>query len=78
MMNSMFRIGIEKRSFDFALLKMMGANRAFIVANILIGSLRFVIAANSVAYLLAYGALQMVTSVFEEFFGYRYEISPSY
>ena len=64
MMNNMFRVGIEKRNFDFALLKMMGANRPFIVANILIGSLKFVAVANLVAYPLAYGALQMVTSVF--------------
>ena len=77
MMNNMFRVGIERKSFDFALLKVMGANRAFIVANILTGSLKYVVGANLIAYPLAYAGLQMVSSVFEDFFGYRYEILPS-
>ena len=42
----------------------MGANRLFIVANILTGSLKYVIGANILAYPLAYGALYMVSSVF--------------
>ena len=42
----------------------MGANRAFIIANILIGSMKYVLGANVVAYPLAYGALQAISSVF--------------
>lgn len=77
MMNNMFRMGVERKNFDFALLKVMGADRAFIVANILAGALKYVALANLIAYPLAYGALQFVTSVFEEFFGYRHEITPT-
>lgn len=42
----------------------MGADRAFIVANILAGSLKYVLFANILAYPLASGALKVVTSVF--------------
>ena len=42
----------------------MGANRAFIVANILSGSLKYVLIANILAYPLASVALRVVTSVF--------------
>ncbi len=72
MMNNMFRMGVEKKNFDFALLKVMGAKKAFIIANILAGSLKYVLLANLCAYPLAYIALRAVTSVFEDFFGYRY------
>jgi hypothetical protein len=64
MMNNMFRVGIERKNFDFALLKVMGADRAFIVANILTGSLKYVLGANVIAYPLAYFGLQMVSTVF--------------
>jgi len=77
MMNNMFRVGIERKNFDFALLKVMGADRAFIVANILTGSLKYVLGANLIAYPLAYLGLNMVSTVFEDFFGYKYEILPS-
>ncbi len=76
-MNNMFRMGIERKNFDFALLKVMGANRAFIIINILTGSLKYVALANFFAYPLAYIALQIVTSVFQDFFGYRYVITPT-
>lgn len=72
MMDNMLRMGVERKNFDFALLKVMGANRAYIVVNILAGSLKYVLVANLVAYPLAYLALQVVTAVFEDFFGYRY------
>lgn len=78
MMNNMFRMGIERKNFDFALLKVMGANRIFIIANILTGSLKYVALANLFAYPLAYLALQIVTTVFEDFFGYHYDITPTY
>lgn len=72
MMNNMFRVGVERKGFDFALLKVMGADRTFIVTNILASSLKFVAFANFIAFPLAYMALQVVTSVFEDFFGYRH------
>jgi ABC-type antimicrobial peptide transport system permease subunit len=77
MMNNMFRVGVERKGFDFALLKVMGADRLFIITNILAGSLKFVALANIIAYPLAYFALQYITLVFQDFFGYRHEITPT-
>lgn len=64
MMDNMLRMGVERKNFDFALLKVMGANRVYIIVNILAGSLKYVAVANLVAYPLAYLGLQIVTSVF--------------
>lgn len=50
----------------------MGADRFFIVVNILASALKYVLFANVIAYPLAYMALQGITSVFEDFFGYRH------
>jgi ABC-type antimicrobial peptide transport system permease subunit len=77
MMNNMFRVGIERRNFDFAVLKVMGASRPFIVSNILLSALQYVASANVLAYPLAYAALQLVSSLFQDFFGYRYDITLS-
>ena len=77
MMNNMFRVGVQRKGFDFAVLKVMGADRTFIVVNILASSLKFVAFANFLAYPLAYLALQAITSVFEGFFGYRHQITPT-
>ena len=56
----------------------MGADRLFIIINILASALKYVAFANLIAYPLAYFALQGITSVFEDFFGYRHEITPTY
>jgi len=56
----------------------MGADKAFIVINILMSSLKYVGFANIIAFPLSYAALDVITLVFEEFFGYRYEIIPSF
>ena len=64
MMNNMFRVGVERKGFDFALLKVMGADRLFIIINILASALKYVFFANLIAYPLAYLALQGITSVF--------------
>ena len=77
MMNNMFRMGIERRNFDFAVLKVMGADRFFIVLNILSSSLKYVLLANIIAYPFAFWALDGITSVFEDFFGYRHQITPT-
>jgi len=71
-MNNMFRMGIERKNFDFALLKVMGAERSFIIGNILAGALKYVAFSNLVAYPAAFIALKFITSVFEDFFGYRH------
>jgi hypothetical protein len=61
MMNNMLLMGVERKNFDFALLKVMGADRLFIVINLLSSSLKYVLFANFIAYPLAYLVLQTVT-----------------
>ena len=78
MMNNMLLMGVEKKNFDFALLKVMGADRIFIVINLLSSSLKYVLLANFIAYPLAYLVLETVTDVFESFFGYKHEITPTF
>lgn len=56
----------------------MGANKLFIVLNLLTSSLKYVLLANFIAYPLAYGVLGTVTDVFESFFGYKHEIKPTF
>jgi hypothetical protein len=65
MMNNMLTMGIERKQFDFAVLKVMGADKPFIVMNILISSLRYVGFANLIAFPLSYAALEAITLVFE-------------
>jgi hypothetical protein len=65
MMNNMLTMGIERKQFDFAVLKVMGADKPFIVMNILISSLRYVGFANVIAFPLSYAALEAITLVFE-------------
>jgi len=72
MMNNMLLMGVERKNFDFALLKVMGADRVFIVVNLLMSSLKYVAFANIIAYPLAYFTLDQITLVFESFFGYRH------
>ena len=72
MMNNMLLMGVERKNFDFALLKVMGADRLFIVINLLSSSLKYVLLANFIAYPLAYLVLETVTDVFESFFGYKH------
>ena len=64
MMHNMFLVGVERRSFDFAVLKTMGADRTFVVTNILATSIKYLAFANFLAYPFAYLALQGITSVF--------------
>lgn len=77
MMNNMLLMGVERKNFDFALMKVMGADRLFIVVNLLTNSLKYVLFANLIAYPLAYLSLKGVSSVFEDFFGYEYNITPT-
>ena len=78
MMNNMLLMGIDRKSFDFALLKTMGANRLFIIVSLLGSSLKYVIIANIVAFPFAYLVLQSVSELFVEFFGYKYEVTPTF
>ena len=77
MMNNMLLMGVERKNFDFALMKMMGANKFFIIINLLSNSLKYVFFSNLIAYPLAYLTLEIVTDVFEVFFGYKHQINPS-
>ncbi len=78
MMNNMLLMGVERKNFDFALLKIMGANRIFIVINLLTNSMKYVVLANFIAYPLAYFALGAVSNIFMDFFGYKYDITPTF
>jgi hypothetical protein len=64
MMNNMLLMGVERKHFDFALLKIMGADRKFIVINLLTSSMKYVLLANAIAYPIAYYALNGVSSIF--------------
>lgn len=77
MMNNMLLMGVERKNFDFALMKMMGANKFFIIINLLSNSLKYVFFSNAIAYPLAYMTLEVVTDVFEVFFGYKHPINPT-
>ena len=77
MMNNMLLMGIDRKSFDFALLKTMGADRFFIVFSLLFSSMKYVLLANFFAFPFAYLALQLVSGFFVEFFGYAYEVEPT-
>lgn len=77
MMNNMLLMDVERKGFDFAVLKVMGADKTFIVVNILTGSLKFVGLANILAFPLAHIALFFMTQFFEDFFGFRYELTPT-
>lgn len=61
MMNNMLLMGVERKNFDFALLKVMGANKLFIVVNLLTSSLKYVLLANFISYPLASLLLDTVT-----------------
>jgi ABC-type antimicrobial peptide transport system permease subunit len=55
----------------------MGANKYFIIGNLLTDSLKYVLLANFIAFPFAYFILSGMTGVFESFFGYKYEITPT-
>lgn len=54
MMNNTLLVGVEKKNFDFALIKVMGSNRSFIILNVLFDSLKYVIVANLFAFPASY------------------------
>lgn len=72
MMNNMMLMGIERKSFDFALIKTMGANKTFVILNLLLSSIRYVTIANIIAFPFAYLTLSFISGVFTLFFGYSY------
>lgn len=76
-MNNMLNVGIERKAFDFALLKTMGAGRIFIVVNLFVDAMKFVVIANIIAFPCAYFGLWGVSGVFQEFFGYAYHVEPN-
>lgn len=74
MMNNMLNVGIERKNFDFAVLKTMGAHRNFVIINILIDSIKYVLIANIIAYPFAYLCMAFVSNIFITFFGYYYDV----
>ncbi len=62
MMNNTLLMGVERRGFDFALMKTLGASVSFVAWNILADSLGLVFIANVVAYPFAYFFLGSVSS----------------
>lgn len=65
MMNNMLMVGVERKGFDFALVKVMGAGRIFVAGNLITGSMKYVLLSNFIAYPLAYYVLTMVSGVFQ-------------
>jgi hypothetical protein len=55
----------------------MGADRRFVVINLLTSSMKYVLLANAIAYPIAYYSLSGVSNIFEGFFGYKYNINPT-
>lgn len=72
MMNNMMLMGTDRKSFDFALLKTMGANKAFVIFNLIFSSLKYVLISNILAFPFAYLTLGLVSGFFITFFGYSY------
>lgn len=54
MMNNTLLVGVEKKNFDFALVKVMGCNRSFIILNVLFDSMKYVLIANALAFPASY------------------------
>lgn len=52
----------------------MGANRIFVIVNILIDSIKYVVIANIVAYPFAYMCMGLISQIFITFFGYYYSV----
>lgn len=77
MMNNMMLMGTDRKGFDFALLKTMGASRVFVIFNLLFSSFKYVLLSNFIAFPFAYLALNFVSRIFEFFFGYTYEVTPT-
>lgn len=78
MMNNMMLMGTDRKSFDFALLKTMGANKAFVIFNLIFSSIKYVLISNVIAFPFAYLTLSLVSGFFVFFFGYSYEVTPTF
>ena len=56
----------------------MGAGRSFIILSLFFDSMQFVILANVIAFPFAYMLLNFISFIFEDFFGYQYQITPNF
>ncbi len=56
----------------------MGADKKFVVANLILASTRHVVISNVLAFPFAYLVLKLVSGIFETFFGYAYEVTPTF
>lgn len=77
MMNNMMMLGTDRKSFDFALLKTMGANKTFVIFNLIFSSAKHVVIANILAFPFAYLILGFISGIFKDFFGYSYDVKPT-
>ena len=64
MMNNMMLMGTDRKSFDFALLKTMGADKKFIVFNLLFSSFKYVFISNIIAFPFANFTLGIISGLF--------------
>ncbi len=55
----------------------MGADKFFVVANLLLSSTRYVLIANIIAFPFAYFTLSLISGIFVLFFGYSYDVTPT-
>jgi ABC-type antimicrobial peptide transport system permease subunit len=60
-----------------AVYKTIGANRVFVIFVVLIDSLKYVLVANIIAFPFAYIILTFAGDLFQEFFGFKYDIYPT-
>lgn len=52
----------------------MGANRIFVIINILIDSIKYVLISNLIAFPFAYLCMTFISGMFVTFFGYYYNV----
>lgn len=65
MMNNMMLTGTDRKSFDFALLKTMGADKKFVVINLIFSSFKYVFLSNIIAFPFANLTLGFVSGLFK-------------
>lgn len=78
MMNNMMLMGTDQKGFDFALVKTMGASRFFVIFNLLFSSFKYVFISNIIAFPFAYITLSFISNLFVYFFGYSYDVTPTF
>jgi ABC-type antimicrobial peptide transport system permease subunit len=78
MMNNMLTMTVSQRQFEMAVYKTIGANRLFVILVVLLDSLKYVLVANLIAFPFAYTILTFAGDMFQSFFGFKYDIYPTF